>query len=76
MSDTPVALRSAKWYVGDDRNSLGSAKQVGSSQGKGGTITLTAPAPVKGQFVFVWFTSVSQVSDGRFRATLAEVTVS
>jgi hypothetical protein len=29
---------------------------------------------VKGQYVFVWFTKVSQVSDGRFRATLAEVT--
>jgi hypothetical protein len=63
-------------YVGDDRDSLGAAQQVGSSKGKEGAITLTAPAPVKGQFVFVWFTSVTQVSDGRFRATLAEVTVS
>ena len=63
-------------YVGDDRDNLGAAQQVGSSKGKEGAITLTAPAPVKGQFVFVWFTGVTQVSDGRFRATLAEVTVS
>lgn len=63
-------------YVGDDRESLDSAKEVGSSKGKSGDVTLTAPAAVKGQFVFVWFTSVTQVSDGRFRATLAEVTVS
>ncbi|NYG06945.1 hypothetical protein BJ986_001432 [Phycicoccus badiiscoriae] len=63
-------------YVGDDPRSLSSAKEVGSSQGKSGEVVLKAPAPVKGQYVFVWFTSVSQVSDGRFRATLAEVTVS
>ena len=63
-------------YVGQERDSLSSAKQVGSSKGKAGTITLTAPAAVKGQYVFVWFTKVTQVSDGRFRATLAEVTVS
>jgi hypothetical protein len=49
---------------------------VGTSKGNAGTVTLTAPAAVKGQYVFVWFTSVTQVSDGRFRATVAEVTVS
>ena len=63
-------------YVGQERDSLSSAKQVGSSKGKSGDVTLTAPAAVKGQYVFVWFTKVTQVSDGRFRATLAEVTVS
>ena len=43
---------------------------------KDGTITLTrADGPADGQYVIVWFTKVSQVSDGRFRATLAEVTV-
>jgi hypothetical protein len=63
-------------FVGEDRDSMGSAKQVGTSKGKSGTVTLKAPAAVKGQYVFVWFTSVTQVSDGRFRATLAEVTVS
>jgi eukaryotic-like serine/threonine-protein kinase len=62
-------------YVGEDRTLEGAA-EIGTSKGKSGTITLTADKPVKGQYVFVWFTKVSQVSDGRFRATLAEVTVS
>jgi hypothetical protein len=63
-------------YVGQDRNSLDSATSLGTSQGKSGSVTITAPKPAEGQYVFVWFTKVSQVSDGRFRATLAEVTVS
>lgn len=63
-------------YVGEDRDSLGSATQIGTSKGKSGTVTLKAPSVVKGQYVFVWFTAVTQVSDGRFRATVAEVTVS
>ncbi len=63
-------------YVGSDRDTLDTAKRVGASKGKSGDVTLTAPAAVRGQYVFVWFTSVTQVSDGRFRATLAEVTVS
>ncbi|WP_157606016.1 hypothetical protein [Phycicoccus sp. Soil802] len=63
-------------YVGQDRDSLGSATKIGSSQGKSGAVTLKAPSIVKGQYVFVWFTAVTQVSDGRFRATVAEVTVS
>jgi hypothetical protein len=62
-------------YVGQDRNSLDSATALGSSQGKSGTITVTGAKPVDGQYIFVWFTKVSQVSDGRYRATLAEVSV-
>ncbi|WP_457254466.1 hypothetical protein [Pedococcus sp. P5_B7] len=62
-------------YVGEDRDSLGSATAIGSSKGKSGAVTLKAPSVVKGQYVFVWFTAVTQVSDGRFRATVAEVTV-
>jgi len=60
--------------VGQDRN-RDSATEIGTSQGKKGEITLKADKPVEGQYVFVWFTSVSKVSDGRFRATLAEVSV-
>ncbi|WP_270887073.1 hypothetical protein [Pedococcus sp. 5OH_020] len=61
--------------VGKDRTRDGS-KRIGSATGKNGTVTLKAPTAVDGQYVFVWFTKVSQVSDGRFRATLAEVSVS
>jgi hypothetical protein len=60
--------------VGQDRN-RDSATDIGTSQGKKGEITLKADKPVEGQYVFIWFTSVSKVSDGRFRATLAEVSV-
>ena len=62
-------------YVGEDRNSLDSATALGSSEGKSGTITITGDKPIDGQYIFVWFTKVSQVSDGRYRATLAEVSV-
>jgi hypothetical protein len=62
-------------YVGEDRDSLDSATKIGASKGKSGTVTLKAPEAAKGQYVFVWFTKVNRVSDGRFRATLAEVTV-
>ena len=62
--------------VGESRN-RDNAVEIGTSSGKKGEVTLTrADGPAEGQYVFVWFTKVSQVSDGRFRATLAEVTVS
>ena len=35
-------------YVGEDRDSLDSAHQVGASKGKSGAITLTAPAAGQG----------------------------
>jgi hypothetical protein len=63
-------------YLGANR-SLDGAKALGTSAGKAGTIDLAAAGgPVSGQYVIVWFTKVSQVPDGRFRATLAEVTAS
>lgn len=62
-------------YVGEGRERA-DATELGSSKGKSGTVTIKASGDkVKGQYVFVWFTKVSQVSDGRHRATLAEVTV-
>jgi hypothetical protein len=59
-----------------DSDSIDGATEIGSSQGKKGQITLKATnAQAAGSKVIVWFTKVSQVSDGRFRATLAEVTL-
>jgi hypothetical protein len=59
-----------------DSNSIDGATEIGSSQGKKGKITLKATdTQAAGSKVIVWFTKVSQVSDGRFRATLAEITV-
>ena len=62
-------------YVGDDRSSLDNATELGSSAGRSGVVNITTDKPAQGQYVFVWFTKVSQVSDGRFRATLAEIAV-
>ena len=61
-------------YVGQDRT-LDNTTVLGTSKGKDGTVAVKAKKPASGQYVFVWFTKVSQVADGRFRATLAEVTV-
>ncbi len=61
-------------YLGPDPKKDG-AREIGTVSGKTGTVTLDVPAGAKGQYVVVWFTRVSQASDGRYRATLAEVTV-
>ena len=58
------------------KRSLAGADEIGASKGKDGTLTVSAAGgPVEAQYIIVWFTKVSQVSDGRFRATLAEVQV-
>ncbi len=59
-------------YVSSNR-SLDGATPVGTSSGKSGDVTVTAPSPATGQYLIVWFTKISQASGGRFRATLAEV---
>jgi hypothetical protein len=59
-------------YVSSSR-SLAGATPVGTSSGKSGAVTVTAPSPATGQYLIVWFTKISQASGGRFRATLAEV---
>jgi eukaryotic-like serine/threonine-protein kinase len=62
-------------YVGEDRDRDG-ATELGSSAGKKGKVTITAKdAEVAGKYVIVWYTELSKVDDGRFRATLAEITV-
>lgn len=61
-------------YVNED-NTRDGATELGSSNGKKGKVTITGDKAATGKFVMVWFTKVSQVNDGRFRATLAEITV-
>jgi eukaryotic-like serine/threonine-protein kinase len=63
-------------YVGQDRSSFAAGDKLGSSSDKSGTVTIRADKAIDGQYVFIWFTKLSKVDDGRFRATLAEVTVS
>jgi hypothetical protein len=59
-------------YV-SSKPSLDGAIPLGTSSGKSGAVTVTAPSPATGQYLIVWFTKISQASGGRFRATLAEV---
>ena len=61
-------------YVNEDDTRDG-ATELGSANGKKGKVTITGDKPATGKYVMVWFTKVSQVGDGRFRATLAEITV-
>ncbi|MDF2091313.1 hypothetical protein P0Y31_03075 [Knoellia sp. 3-2P3] len=62
-------------YVGEDNDREG-ATELGTSTGKKGKVTIAAKdAEVAGKYVMVWFTEVSKVDGGRFRATLAEITV-
>lgn len=60
-------------FVGPNR-ALDGATPVGTSSGKNGTVTVTAPSPASGQYLIVWFTKLAPSPDGRFSATLAEVT--
>lgn len=57
-----------------DHTSLTGATKVADSSGKSGVISMPVTG-AKGRYLIVWFTKISQVSDGRFRATLAEVSV-
>ena len=62
-------------FLADD-NSIDGATEIGTTTGKKGAVTLAnKDAEASGKYVIVWFTEVSQVSDGRFRATLAEVSI-
>ena len=62
-------------FLADD-NTIDGATEIGTTTGKKGAVTLAnKDAEASGKYVIVWFTEVSQVSDGRFRATLAEVSI-
>jgi hypothetical protein len=62
-------------FLADD-SSIEGATEIGSATDKKGAVTLdNKDVEASGKYVIVWFTKVSQVSDGRFRATLAEVSI-
>jgi hypothetical protein len=62
-------------YLGDSPGMEGST-EIGSTSGKSGTVDVDVTAKAKGQYLIVWYTSLSQATDGRYRATLAEITIS
>lgn len=60
-------------YAGDQQTSEGTV--IGQTNGRTGELTLTAPQPVQARIITVWFTDTSQDTDGRYRASVAEIVV-
>ena len=61
-------------YVSSERR-LSGAKKVGEKAGADGTVSFPVAAGTTGQYVIVWFTSLTQDDNGRYRAILGEVEV-
>lgn len=61
-------------YLGNDPDKS-SATLFGKISGRSGQVVLNSTSPVKGSYLIVWFTDAPLVADGRYRATLAEITV-
>ncbi|MFW5470340.1 hypothetical protein ACOCJ4_09875 [Knoellia sp. CPCC 206435] len=61
-------------YVSSERRLRGATK-VGEKAGADGTVTFPVAAGTTGQYVIVWFTSLTQDDNGRYRAILGEVEV-
>ncbi|WP_191564184.1 protein kinase family protein [Janibacter melonis] len=58
-------------FVGDEAGIAGT--ELGRSEGKNGSVTITGRSAARGQYVTIWFTTTVQSDDGRHRASLAEV---
>lgn len=59
------------------RLSLDGATKIGTSSGQDGTVTLQAPGgTARGQLVILWFTKLAPDGEGKFRAQVAEASVS
>jgi hypothetical protein len=69
----PVAA-DVEVYVNGDQ-SLDGATKVGAKQNASGTVVFPVPDTAKGQYIIVWFTKLTQDSEGKYRAHLAEITV-
>lgn len=61
-------------YVSSER-SLDGATKVGEKAGADGSVTFPVKAGTTGQYVIVWFTSLTRDDNGRYRAILGEVEV-
>ncbi len=49
--------------------------ELGSFSNESGEVTIDSDDPVQGRYVTVWFTSLAPDDDGRYRASLSEITV-
>lgn len=60
-------------YGGSQPTSSGT--EIGTTDGRTGEVTLKPSEPVDARYVTVWFTSLAPSDDGRYRATLGEITI-
>lgn len=60
-------------YAGDAPASSGT--EIGTTDGRTGEVTLEASDPVPARYVTVWFTSLVPDGEGRYRASLGEITI-
>ena len=49
--------------------------EIGKTEGRTGQVVLEPQSEVTAQYVTIWFTSLAPSDDGRYRASLGEVTV-
>jgi len=59
-------------YLGTSPDRAG-ANRIGTVSGEQGDVTLDVTDGAAGRYLIVWFTDSPLVSDGRYRAMLAEV---
>lgn len=70
--DLPTSAN-ATVYAGDSPSNSGT--EIGTTDGQTGEVTLETSDPVSARFVTVWFTSLTPDGEGRYRASLGEITI-
>lgn len=66
---------SVEVYLANEPDKTG-AQLLGTIAGKSGQVTVNSTSGATGRYIIVWFTDAPLVADGRYRAMLAEITVS
>ena len=70
--DLPESLDGTVYVADGPTNDEG---ELGSFSNESGEVTIDTDDAVQGRYVTVWFTSLAPDDDGRYRASLAEITV-
>ncbi|NYF98244.1 hypothetical protein [Janibacter cremeus] len=60
-------------FAGDAPSNSGT--EIGTTEGQTGEVTLSTSDPVSGRYITVWFTSLTPDGEGRYRASLGEITI-
>ncbi|WP_338749394.1 hypothetical protein [Janibacter alittae] len=70
--DLPTSAN-ATVFAGDAPSNSGT--EIGTTDGQTGEVTLSTSDPTPGRYVTVWFTSLTPDGEGRYRASLGEITI-